>query len=116
MKYEEKIQMADRLYQLRKDGKTNTGKKLTQAKLAQLIRQKLGTRTSRNTVVNYETGATQPNIEILQFYKDYFHTTYNYILEGEETDSSEMCQKFQSLSPKEKRIILNLMDGLKELR
>ena len=116
MKYEEKLQIANRLYQLREDATTNTGRKLTQAKLAQLIRQKLGTSTSRNTVVNYETGATPLNIEILRFYRDYFHTTYNYILDGEETCRSEMCQKFQSLNPKEKRIILNLMDSLKELR
>ncbi len=115
MKFEEKLHIAKRLCQLREDAKTNTGRKLTQAKLAQLIRQKLGKKTSRNTVSNYETGETQPNIEILKFYKDYFHTTYNYILDGEETDSLEMYQKFQSLSPKKKEIILSLMDGLTEL-
>lgn len=104
MNFKEKGRFADRLIQLRE----NKGE--TQNELASNIG------VSRNTIVNYETGRTMPNAEILQLYMEHFEKPYSYIIDGEEVDGGDLYSKFKSLSPKEKGIVLTLIDGLKGLR
>lgn len=67
-----------------------------------MSQQKLSKKLSvtRNTIVNYENGSTLPNADMLIEYKKYFKTSYSYILDGEEIDTTDLYHKFHSLSPK----------------
>lgn len=62
------------------------------------------------TIQNYEFGDSQPTAKILEEYTQIFHVPFECLYYGMEISDMELYNKFKKISPKQQRIILEVMN------
>lgn len=62
------------------------------------------------TIQNYESDDSQPAADILEDYTRIFNVPFECLYYGMEISDMELYNKFKKLSPKQKRIILEVMN------
>lgn len=68
---------------------------------------------SRNTIVNWESGRTEPTAWYLRKLKNLFSLSYEYLIEGNESTDFSISIR---LSPTEREMLLNLMEQIANVK